>query len=432
MTEAGQLTRDAVESAVRYADTWLAHQQTYQRIPGVQAAVLYDDDVVLTTAYGHADVERDVALTPDYLFRVASHSKTFTATAVMQLVETGMLALDDAAGKWLPWPSPGLRDHASRDARALEWDLSGQPWTATSGSSCDPSRTRRPCAEIALSGAAVLPPNERFKYSNITFSLLGLVIRAASGQAYNDYVTTNIVERLGLGQHRARAGRGPGERVRRRLQRADVRRFASADRPRRHGGDVLGHGFLQHCRGSLPVLLGALLGRRPTDQRRLETSPSARRVGGRAHTGQQVRPGFRRHQGGGSAARRARWWLSGAHHTLGLRPRRLASRCRCSPTPSTARRRPWRTRSSSSSTWRPPSRSPRMQGTLRFCGRFANLWGVHDVASLGGQLLLLNPSLPDPTEGYAVLTIQDEATLRVTSGSRLWRRRRAARLHVRR
>ena len=52
----------------------------------------------------------------------------------------------------------------------------------------------------------------------------------------------------------------------------------------------------------------------------------------------------------------------------------------------------------------------------RFCGRFANLWGVHDVASLGGQLLLLNPSLPDPTEGYAVLTIEDDATLRVTSG----------------
>jgi hypothetical protein len=38
------------------------------------------------------------------------------------------------------------------------------------------------------------------------------------------------------------------------------------------------------------------------------------------------------------------------------------------------------------------------------------------VAALGGELLLLNPSLPDPTEGYAVLTVEDESTLRVASG----------------
>ena len=107
-----------MESAVRYCDSWLAYQQTYQRIPGVQAAVLFDGDVALSTAHGLADVERGVPLTTDHLFRVASHSKTFTATAIMQLVEAGTLTLDDSVGKWLPWSQSPVSDVTLREMLA--------------------------------------------------------------------------------------------------------------------------------------------------------------------------------------------------------------------------------------------------------------------------------------------------------------------------
>ncbi|MGC4937111.1 serine hydrolase domain-containing protein [Kribbella sp. DT2] len=80
-----------------YYDTWLAFNQRYQRVPGVQAAVYAGDRVALSTAYGLADVEGQVALTSEHLFRIASHSKTFTATAVLQLVEQGRVRLDDKA-----------------------------------------------------------------------------------------------------------------------------------------------------------------------------------------------------------------------------------------------------------------------------------------------------------------------------------------------
>src|SRR3954451_15794711 len=199
VTQAEQLTRESVASAVRYADTWLAYQQTYQRIPGVQAAVLYESDVMLTTAHGEADVENAVALRPDHLFRVASHSKTFTATAIMQLVEAGSLALDDEVGKWLPWLGQTvwrvtLREMLAHSSGIFRDSLDGDFWQLMRAFP-DEAALR----EIAMSGASVLPKNERFKYSNITFSLLGLVIRAASGQAYNEYVTTHIVEPLRLG-----------------------------------------------------------------------------------------------------------------------------------------------------------------------------------------------------------------------------------------
>ena len=122
------LTAEAVRSAAAYADSWLAYRQTYLRIPGVQVAILFDGEVVLSAAYGHADVEGDLALTPQHLFRVASHSKTFTATAVMQLVEAGD-ARARRPGRSLAGlaASTGRGPDPARDARSLQRDVPRQP-----------------------------------------------------------------------------------------------------------------------------------------------------------------------------------------------------------------------------------------------------------------------------------------------------------------
>ena len=70
--------------------------------------------------------------------------------------------------------------------------------TATSGSSATPFPDADQLQHISLDDAAVLPRNERFKYSNIGYSLLGQVIEAASGLSYAQYVDQHIVEPLGL------------------------------------------------------------------------------------------------------------------------------------------------------------------------------------------------------------------------------------------
>jgi D-alanyl-D-alanine carboxypeptidase len=72
-------------------------------------AVLHGDDVVLSTAHGVADLEAGTPLTPDHRFRIASHSKTFTATAVVRLAAQGALRLDDTIGQ-------SLTDLAGSDA----------------------------------------------------------------------------------------------------------------------------------------------------------------------------------------------------------------------------------------------------------------------------------------------------------------------------
>ncbi len=205
MTDGGArppaLSRSSVRSALAYIDDWLAFRQHYLRIPGVQVAVLYDHEVLLSKAYGHADVEGGVALTPRHLFRVASHSKTFTATAVMQLVEAGLLRLDDPVGRWLsflgesdsPVRALTIRDLLGHSGGLIRDGKDADYWQLLQEF---PDRAR--LRAIALDDADVLPPTKQFKYSNIAYSLLGLVIEEVCGRPYNEQVAVEIVQRLGL------------------------------------------------------------------------------------------------------------------------------------------------------------------------------------------------------------------------------------------
>ena len=195
----------SLTEVLAYYDSWLAFNQHYQRVPGVQAAVYAGDAVAFTGAYGLADVENDVPLTEQHLFRIASHSKTFTGTAVLQLVEQGRLRLDDKAEQHVteivgtPLGQRTVREllaHAggvTRDGLDADW------WQL---SRSFPDRDQL-LDVLRQASSAVIPENDRFKYSNIGYGLLGLVIEAASGTSYNSYVQTAIVGKLGL------AGLGP-------------------------------------------------------------------------------------------------------------------------------------------------------------------------------------------------------------------------------
>ena len=194
------LSRSAVEDACAYFDTWLAFRVRCDRIPGIQAAVLHDGDVVWTGAHGLADVAAGTALTPAHRFRIASHSKTFTATAVVRLADEGALRLDDTVGRWVPEVAAGpigrvtlreLLGHGggvARDGADADFWCLGFPFPDRGdllGFAADPA-------------AGVLARNERFKYSNVGFSLLGAVVEAATGSSYADHVTDVLLRPLGL------------------------------------------------------------------------------------------------------------------------------------------------------------------------------------------------------------------------------------------
>src|SRR5947209_16516835 len=102
----GGIDINMLREGVAYVDHWVAYQQDRRDLPGVVVAIQCADQLVFARGYGSADLERQSPLTPQHIFRIASHSKTFTATAIMQLVEQGALRLDDRLGAHLPWLGP--------------------------------------------------------------------------------------------------------------------------------------------------------------------------------------------------------------------------------------------------------------------------------------------------------------------------------------
>ena len=101
---ADRVTRDPdVQGAQRLFAAWLEGQMLYRHLPGVAVGVVADQELVWAAGFGFADIAARWPMTPQTKFRMASHSKLFTATAVMQLREQGKLRLDDPVSKYLPW-----------------------------------------------------------------------------------------------------------------------------------------------------------------------------------------------------------------------------------------------------------------------------------------------------------------------------------------
>jgi D-alanyl-D-alanine carboxypeptidase len=185
-----------------YVRTWLDLRVWQTRVPGAQVAIARHGEVVLSEAYGVADPTTDAPLTPAHLFRVASHSKSFTATAILQLAEQGALRLDDRLGAHVPELAEAGSELADvtiaalleHGAGVLRDGFDGDHWQHSG-----PFPDRRHLLAIATTpGVAKVAPDTAFNYSNVGYALLGLVVEAASGQSFADYLDERIIAPLGL------------------------------------------------------------------------------------------------------------------------------------------------------------------------------------------------------------------------------------------
>lgn len=185
--------------AAGYIASWLEFQRGLLRIPGLQAAIRAGDELVASIALGHADEPRRIPLGEHHLFRIASHSKTFTATAVMQLLERGRIRLDDPIGRWVPELAASavaavtIRELLGHQGGIIRDGVDRDFWQLMR-----PFPGRQELIGLCLGHGKVFAPNLHFKYTNVGYSLLGLAIEAASGEPYHDYVRRHIVESLGL------------------------------------------------------------------------------------------------------------------------------------------------------------------------------------------------------------------------------------------
>jgi len=192
-----------LEKSLKFIDSWLDFRQRQEGWwPGFAVAISYQGKIVFNKSYGFANLEKKEKLTPQHIFRIASHSKTFTATAIMQLVEKGKIDLDDPIVKYLPW----LKKHKDERFKKVTVKelLSHGAGVIRDGLDCDfwilkkefPNRDK--FEREILAADLVFKPNKQMKYSNLGYTLLGLVIESASGQSYEDFIVQNILEPLKL------------------------------------------------------------------------------------------------------------------------------------------------------------------------------------------------------------------------------------------
>ena len=197
---AGVADEAEVKGAERLFESWILGQIAYRNLPGVAVGVVHDQDLVWAKGFGYADVESRKPMTPATLFRMASHSKLFTATAIMQLRDAGKVHLDDPVSTYLPWfrVQPANADDPGITIEELLTHSSGLPreagahWTELSFPDAEGIQS------FIRSHAAAYPPEVRFKYSNLAFTIAGMVVEAVSGEKWADYVQHHIFDPLGM------------------------------------------------------------------------------------------------------------------------------------------------------------------------------------------------------------------------------------------
>ena len=189
-----------VKGAQRLFSAWMEGQIAYRGLPGIVVGVVADQELVWAAGFGMANVAQKLPMTPQTKFRMASHSKLFTATAIMQLRELGKVRLDDPVSKYLPWfqvKAAGADDPPITIEELLTHGSglpreAGAHWTTYEFPTQEQLRTLTPERQAAFA------PDVRWKYSNLAYSIAGMVIETASGETWADYVQRHIYQPLGM------------------------------------------------------------------------------------------------------------------------------------------------------------------------------------------------------------------------------------------
>jgi len=183
---------DWLQRTVAYIPTWIDYQIRRSDQVGCLLAIVHEGELVLEYAAGSANLATAEPLTPRHRFRIASHSKSFTAAGLMLLRECGRIKLDDKVGAFIT----DLHDDVAQATIAqLMSHTAGLTRDGNAGNQYAGLRPFADKAEILadLAKPPVLDRNTRFKYSNHGFALLGLVIEAVTGEPYAGWIRREVI-----------------------------------------------------------------------------------------------------------------------------------------------------------------------------------------------------------------------------------------------
>ncbi len=168
-------------------------------VPGLAVGVVRQGKVVYARGFGVSAIGEEQPVTTRSIFHMASVTKTFTATAVMQLVERGRIRLDSPVVEYLPYFRTQGDDYRRITIRHLLHHRSGVPFVEENPFELKPvfdegalERHVRALSNRKLS----FVPGERYEYSNYGYDILGDVVAKVSAMPFEEYVRRNVLAPL--------------------------------------------------------------------------------------------------------------------------------------------------------------------------------------------------------------------------------------------
>ncbi|HEY6409956.1 MAG TPA: serine hydrolase, partial [Ktedonobacteraceae bacterium] len=167
---------------------------------GLAIGIVWGDEVVYAKGFGVKHLETREPVTATSLFHLASVSKTFVATGIMQLVEQGKLDLDTPVARYLPYFTMNDERYRAITVQQMLSHVAGMPddlnyhWDEPEYDVGALERYVRSLGNASL----LFAPGERFAYSNIAYEVLGDVIAKVSGLSFEEYMRRHLLRPLGM------------------------------------------------------------------------------------------------------------------------------------------------------------------------------------------------------------------------------------------
>lgn len=163
---------------------------------GISAAVVKDGEIVYNESFGYKNLETKEPLANTDVMRIASISKSFTATSLLQLVEKGIISLDDDVSDLIGFK---IRNpHYPDDVITLRMVLSHTASIKDKDDYFTVDHLNPAVYGDCIESYFEYRPGEGYNYSNMGLNLAGTILEKVSGVRFDDYVRENVIHKLGL------------------------------------------------------------------------------------------------------------------------------------------------------------------------------------------------------------------------------------------
>ena len=191
------IEREVIDSRI---ETFLEKMESEEHFTGV-VLVLEKEEVIHAKGYGMANSDRKNSVTT--AFHIASITKQFTAVAILQLVERGIVSLEGLINEYLPkeyrspkWDSVTLHHLLSHTSGITNYAVTRDYYMVVKGFCL--GNTVDGMVKEAMVKDLEFKPGSKFSYSDINYTLLGFVVENQTQTPYNEYLKDNILDPMGM------------------------------------------------------------------------------------------------------------------------------------------------------------------------------------------------------------------------------------------